>query len=90
MRAKSIEKVELPEKVVKLLEEAYIVVWHLDPLSAKAFSEKFKEENSLVYITSLLLAAIDDAKKPRCVDINSLFRHALGDDYLERAKEILG
>lgn len=89
MRAKSPKKVELPEKVAKLLEEAYIAGWHLGPLSAKAFSEEFKGENPLVYVTSLLLAAIDDINESVSPITSFTFKHASSEKNLKRAKEFL-
>ena len=90
MKTKSPRKVELPEKVVDLLEEAYIAGWHLGPLDAERFREEFAKENPLVYITSLFLAAIDDSKKPHSVTIESLFLTASLSSYSKRAREILG
>ena len=92
MRTKSPEKsgkTELPEQVVKLLEEAYITTRFIGKESAEAFREEFRKENPLVYVVRLLLASIDDVQKKSSPVTSFTFRHAVMEEYLERAKELL-
>jgi len=91
MKTKLPAKMELSELLVKLLEEAYIAGWNFHPEdeSATAFRERFSEESPVIYIGSLLLAAIDDAQAPYSVTVDALFRHASLKKYLDRAKELL-
>lgn len=83
------KKADLPEKIVKLLEEVYIIWLGLGKKSAETFSENFQKENPLIPLARLLLAAKDDAHARSDVTVDSLFRHARSDDYWRRAKELL-
>ncbi len=91
MKTKPSTTMELDERLVKLLEEAYIAGWRFHPEDecAKAFRKRFSEEGPAVYAASLLLAAIDDARAQYSVTADALFRHASLKKYLERAKELL-
>jgi len=90
MSTKRVQRVELPERFIKLLEETYITCLGLGKESAEVFSENFQKENPLIPLTRLLLAAKDDARARSDVPVSFLFRHARLDQYRKRAEELLG